>query len=301
MFEEAESACYVPVREQAWRGRRLVPARTGWDPDGESFGTTARHLRGVGLDVDAWIVLTHNDTLGARHPDLVVRNAFGDALPYALCPGADEVQEYCVTLVEEIVRSAPLAGVVLESCGQMGIDHAGTHDKIEFANWDAVRRVLLSVCFCAACTRRYAAAGLDPDRVAAAVRAGVDSGCQTVDECLGGDLAQLAAIRTGVTEQLRTRLVAASRSESPHVRITVHGSSDPWATGSFATLAPVAGDGLDAVVASCWDPADATARIGGCGGWPPSRRKWAPICGSTADGRAASRRTSASGSTSVPG
>ena len=46
-----------------------------------------------GLQVEAWIVLTHNSTLGRAHPDLVVRNAFGDAYPYALCPAAQDVQE----------------------------------------------------------------------------------------------------------------------------------------------------------------------------------------------------------------
>lgn len=206
-----------------------------------------------------------------------------------------------MTLVEEIVRSVPVDGVVLESCGPMGIDHAGTHDKIEFAGWDAVRRTLLSVCFCDACTTRYAAAGLDADHVAATVRAGVGSACQTVDECLGEDLAaQLAAIRTGVAEQLRTRLVAASRSETPHVRVTVHGSADPWATGSFATVAPVAGDGLDAVVASCWDPWVRRPASMACVRWPPSGRAWAPTDDSTVDGRPASRLRTASGSTSMP-
>jgi hypothetical protein len=261
IFEAEHAACYVPVREQAWRGHRLVPDLPAWDPDGHSFGNACRQLTAEGLQVEAWIVLTHNSALGCGHPDLVVRNAFGDVYPYALCPAAQNVQEYCLTLVEEIVRSGPLHGVVLEACGPMGIEHAGKHDKTEFATWDEARRALLSLCFCQACERRYAAAGLDSDRLAELVRAGVDSRTGTIGDCLGGWAAEVAAIRTGIAGELRASLAASCRSVAPGVRITVHGSSDVWATGSFATVQPAVGEDVDAVVASCWDPEAGGHRI----------------------------------------
>jgi hypothetical protein len=43
----------------------------------------------------------------------------------------------------------------------MGVEHGGKHDKTEFAEWDEARLALLSLCFCQACQRRYAAAGVD--------------------------------------------------------------------------------------------------------------------------------------------
>jgi hypothetical protein len=262
IHDAEHAACYVPVREQAWRGHRLVPAVPSWDPNGDSFASAQGQLLGQGLQVEAWIVLTHNSTLGRAHPDLVVRNAFGDVYPYALCPAAPDVQEYCLTLVEEVLRSAPMDGVVLEACGPMGIDHAGKHEKTEFAEWDEVARALLSLCFCRACADRYGAAGLDGERLAQVVREGVDSGSGTVEDRLGDELAaQVATIRTGIARQLRELLVARCRSVDPSIRITVHGSSDPWATGSFATLQPAAGDGVDGVVASCWDPPAGSRRI----------------------------------------
>jgi hypothetical protein len=263
IFEAEHGACYAPVREQAWRGHRLIPDLPAWDPDGDSFGNACRQLTAEGLQVEAWIVLAHNSALGRAHPDLVVRNAFGDVYPYALCPAAQDVQEYCLTLVEEIVRSGPVHGVVLEACGPMGIEHAGKHDKTEFATWDEARRALLSLCFCQACERRYAAAGLDSDRLAELVRAGVDSRTGTIGDCLGGWAAEVAAIRTGIAGQLRASLAASCRSVAPGVRITVHGSSDVWATGSFATVQPAVGEDVDAVVASCWDPEAAGHRISG--------------------------------------
>ena len=75
--------------------------------------------------------------------------------------------------------------------------------------------------------------------------------------------AAVAAIRTGIAKELRAMLVARCRSVNPDVRITVHGSDDPWATGSFATLQPAVGEGIDGVVASCWDPAAGGQRISG--------------------------------------
>lgn len=254
VFTAERAACYVPISEQAWRGHLLVPTAPTWDPEGDSFANACRQLTALGLPVEAWIVLTHNGALGTAHPDLAVRNAFGDVYPYALCPAAQEVQEYCVTLVEEILRSGPVGGIVLEACGPMGIDHAGDHDKTEFAAWDGARRALLSLCFCRACEGRYAAAGVDGADLTRTVRTGVDGGRGTVEECLGDLATEVASVRTGLAQQLRGLLVASARSLNPDVRITVHGSSDPWATGSFSTLQPAVGAGIDAIVASCWDP-----------------------------------------------
>ena len=78
IFEAETAACYVPIRESAWRGQRLVPVAPAWDPGGESFGNAFRQLTDQGLPVEAWIVLAHNSALGREHGDLVVRNAFGD-------------------------------------------------------------------------------------------------------------------------------------------------------------------------------------------------------------------------------
>ena len=262
IFEAPHAACLVPVRPDAWRATRLVPVTPEWDPGGGSFESAHAQLRAERLAVDAWIVLTHNGLLGLQHPDLVVRNAFGDRYPYALCPSAEDVQEYCRTLVAEILAGAPVDGVVLEACGPMGIDHGGDHDKTEFAGWDETRRVLLSLCFCGACDARFDAAVIDIDRLAGLVRAGIDAGSGTVEDCLGEELAAaVAAVRANLSQGLRALLVDECRAVAPGARIAVHGSADPWATGSFPTLQPATRTGVDAVVANCWQPAEGAAQI----------------------------------------
>lgn len=261
-FDAERAACYVPVRSGAWHGHRLVPESSAWDPHGRSFGDAHRQLSAQGLEVAAWIVLTHNSALGRAHPDLTVRNAFGDVYPYALCPAQQDVREYCLTLVAEVLAAAPVGGVVLEACGPMGVDHGGNHDKLEFARWDPTARALLSLCFCSACRELYAAAGVDSDVLARSVRTGVDGGSGTIEERLGEMSASVAAVRMDIAAVLRALLVASCRSIAPGCRVTVHGSSDPWATGSFSTLQPAPGDGVDTVVANCWDPPAGAGRIG---------------------------------------
>ena len=224
----------------AWAGRRLAPASPDWAPP-DSFGDARRALAAAGLPVYAWTVLTHNSLLGRANPDLTVRNAFGEVYSYALCPAASEVVDYCSTLVAEIMALGEPDGVVLEACGAMGVAHGGHHDKTDLADWTPTQQKLLSLCFCAACLSMQAAAGLDPVHVSSLVRAALRSGEQsaTVEDALGSDLAAtLREIRTGIAQDLRSRLVSEIRASRPEARVVLHGSGDPWATGSFATVAP---------------------------------------------------------------
>lgn len=262
LFDVPESACYVPVREEIWRGHRLVPSPPTWSDDRDLFGTAASRLAQVGLDAEAWIVLTHHDQLARGHPDLAVRNAFGDVYPYALCPSSPDVRDYCVTLSDEIVRSSGCRGVVLEACGPMGLEHASLHDKSEFASWSSTAQQLLSICFCDACARTFTGLGIDVNRLGQLVRDGVDSGADSVEESLGSELADaVASYRGSLSAQLRQDIVRRVH-EVRDVAVTVHASGNRWSTGAF----PASGDagsfaGVTSVVANCWDRSTARAEL----------------------------------------
>lgn len=273
LVDAEHAACYLPVRPTAWQGMRLVPRVPGWTtPD--SFAVARKALAAAGLRVAAWTVLTHNSVLGRDHPDLVRRNAFDEPYTYALCPQAPQVADYCATLVHEIALLGEADGLILEAAGPLGVDHGGHHDKTEFAQWAPAQRELLSLCFCASCRRVQRAAGLDPEHVAAQVRAALGPASQppkSPEDALG---AQTAAVLRGCADAsasaLHTRLVAAARSAAPGIRITVHGSASPWATGAFAPLGPTVAGGIDAVVANCWaaEPGYGPKRGAGPGGGP---------------------------------
>ncbi|MFC4585390.1 hypothetical protein [Sphaerisporangium corydalis] len=243
-LDARHSALYRPVREQAWAGRRLVPGTPAWMEDPDSFGTAARVLADAGIPVTAWIVLTHNTLLAEANPDLGVVNCFGQPYPWALCPSHPEVREYAATLAAESVRDLPLAGALLEACGQLGADHGGHHDKTDGA-YDARARRMLSVCCCAACQDGWAGRGVDPERAVRDLRAAVRSREHDLDQAMA---AALLTVRHEAADELRHRVAGAL----PGLRVGLHAAPDPWATGANPGLTPYVGKEVDTVVVQCW-------------------------------------------------
>jgi hypothetical protein len=248
------SAFYGTRRDDAWRGHRLVPRAPTWLGRDDAFATSAQLLANDGFGVDAWIVLTHLDD-----PDtdleLVERNAYGEPYPYALCPASEDVREYCLTLVEESMRSADVRGVVLEASGPMGFDHASTHDKSEFATLSNAQRDLLSLCFCDVCQKAQRERGLDPEEIAAKVRAGIDGDVASAEVALGRELAdEVAMYRLSLGAALREAIIGRVQDVQPDATITVHASARRWATGSFPALAARPwSTSISSVVSNAWE------------------------------------------------
>ncbi|GIH66536.1 hypothetical protein [Microbispora siamensis] len=251
LVEARHAACYVPVREEAWKGNRLVPGTPSWMDSADPFGEARDAVRAAGLPVQAWTVLTHNTLLGSANPDLVVTNAFGEIYPYALCPAASDVRDYCRTLVHEVVEVGDPDALILEACGALGFRHGGHHEKTDGADWSPAQIALLSLCFCAACVRCYEAAGLDVAEVRARVRAGVDGAPGSVEDALGDLAGAMRDLRTGLAGELRDLLLAEARALRPDLKIALHANADPWATGPFATVP--AGVDVDLLVGNCWN------------------------------------------------
>ncbi|MBF8188940.1 hypothetical protein ITP53_25030, partial [Nonomuraea sp. K274] len=250
------SAFYLPVRPSAWS--RLVPASPTWTP-ADAYLQARDTLKAAGLNVHAWTVLTHNSQLGVANPDVVVRNAFGDPYPYALCPAHEDVVDYCERLVQEILTVGDPDGLILEACGPMGFAHQSIHEKTSGADWTPVDADLLSLCFCAHCASRY------PTPTRATVRATIDRTTPTlagtIDEALGSLADEVRAVRVDLSTSLRQRLIAVAGRTAANVPITLHANPDPWAVGAFAAL-PSGEPGADVLVANCWgDPSTDAARL----------------------------------------
>lgn len=258
MVAARTAACYVPVRPSVWKDSRLVPAEPDWVTGSDPFGAARDALRGADLAVHAWVVLTHNSLLGAAHPDLTVRNAFGDRYSYALCPAAPDVAAYCELLVDEVMTQGEPDGLVLEACGPLGARHGGHHEKTDGADWTATQLDLLSLCFCAACRERYHARGLDATELAARVRAAVDAADPpaSVEVALGPLAAPVRELRVDIAASLAGRLVRRAREKRPDIRIATHAAADPWSTGPFATVAGGVPE-VDCVVGTCWGSPEA--------------------------------------------
>lgn len=261
-----DAAVYYRADPSRWRGiapRRLRPAVAR--PAG-SFERAAAGLRSRGLAVTAWAVVTHNDRLGAVVPSAAVRNAFGDPYPWALCLASPAVREYATTLAGEVAALPEADAVEFEACGWYGVEHLSAHDKTAGATGGAAARWLLSVCFCAACRREYAAAGADPRRLAASVRAAVDAPANGRPAPGGAPLPGAAAdvllsVRAALATRFQREVVAAARDAAPDKPVYLHAHPDPRATGANPGCEPAALAGTAGVVLSCWDPATAPALV----------------------------------------
>ncbi len=112
----------------------------------------------------AWTVCLHNTPLGMRHPDLTVRNCYGDSYPYSLCPAYDEVRRYVVTLCADMAERYELDGVALETPGFLPFDHGFHHEFFllpmnRWAGW------LLGLCFSEGTIAAAEARGIDAERL----------------------------------------------------------------------------------------------------------------------------------------
>jgi hypothetical protein len=256
------TALYRPIREPVWAGRRLRPIGPEWMDAPDPYRQAAAALRAAGLRVDAWVVLTHDSRLGRACPDLAVVNCFGERYPYALCPAHEEVRDYAATLAAEAVRDAPADGVSLEACGQLGVTHAGPHEKTDGA-WTAEAARWLSVCCCAGCQAAWSARGLDPEGVLTALRGAVHAQAHGAPgrELRADVAAALLAVRHDTTDRLRAQTIDGVRNAAPAAALTLHAQPDPWATGPSPGLPPGAAKEVDRLLVPAWPTTGASADL----------------------------------------
>jgi hypothetical protein len=262
-----DAAVYYHTDPARWEGAatrlRPVVAR----PAG-SFERAAAALRSRGLAVTAWAVVTHHDTLGAAVPSAAVRNAFGDAYPWALCLASPAVRDYATALAGEVAALPDADTVELEACGWYGVEHLSAHDKTAGAASGAAQW-LLSVCFCPVCRSEYAAAGADPAWLAAQVRAAVGSLSDPPPDAPPQGEAALAeaavdvltSVRAALASRFQREVIAAARDAAPGKPVYLHFHPDPRATGANPGYQAGGLAGAAGVVLSCWDPATAPALV----------------------------------------
>ncbi|MEV8401870.1 hypothetical protein [Streptomyces niveus] len=263
------AAAYFPLSEDIWRGQRLRPAAPSWGVEvPDRFGAATTALAGAGLRTEAWLVLTHSSALGARAPELTVRNAYDEPYAYALCPAHPDVAAYAVNLAREICVRYDVPALMLEACGWLGFEHGSHHEKTHGADLSPGCRALLSVCLCASCRAALANGsddrvdGLDPDELARDIRTAVDGELRegrtvpaSLAETLGEARAQrLFDHRRSVITSLARRIAGVAGGRE----LLLMAEDSPQATGPDSALDLARYDGpADAYVLKCWDEPDA--------------------------------------------
>ncbi|MFP8887797.1 hypothetical protein [Streptomyces mangrovi] len=276
------SAVYYPVDPARWEGRRLLPYAQDWVAGEDPYGEAAAALADAGLEVHSWVILAHNTRLGGEHPDLTVRNAYGDRYPWAPCVAREEVRAYAAALAAEAAVRPGARGVELESCGWYGLGHLSAHDKTGGVRLDGAGQYLMSLCFCPECEAGYAAHGADPERLRRAAVAALEplwrgepekheereergraSGgraqeWEEVEKLLGQELAGAAAAwRDQVASAFQTEVVTAVRKaaearRTEGFRVLLHADPAPHRCGANVGVDPAAVLALaDGVVLPC--------------------------------------------------
>jgi hypothetical protein len=141
--------------------------------------------RSRNIRLSAWTVFFHNSALGQKHPDLTLRNLFGDPYPFALCPTQPRVQQYAVDLCRSLTSTGYFSAIDLESLGYLGYDH-GYHHEVDAIPLGPLERFLLSLCFCDACRNSASHGGIQLDALQKTLKKTLNQRFKA-DDLLGSD------------------------------------------------------------------------------------------------------------------
>lgn len=162
LFTSPRGAVHFPARPE--RYGRIVPSlhpdasvRAAWPAVAEA--AAARELA-----VNAWTVVLFQPWICDAHPDCARVLPSGDPVGPILCPASPHVQEYVANLCADLADQIPIHTLRLEMASSPVFDYGWLRPRI-LVEVPPLARQLLTLCFCASCTRRGADAGIDVERV----------------------------------------------------------------------------------------------------------------------------------------
>jgi len=122
-----DGTLYFRPDANIWQGQAVQPLVSSLALDQDVLRGMIEARDAGGLDVSCWTVCLHNSALGFANPDLVTRNAFGDANSYNLCPTNPKAQDYVGNLVRDISENYQPNRIELESPNFLGFAHEYHH------------------------------------------------------------------------------------------------------------------------------------------------------------------------------
>jgi hypothetical protein len=117
VHEESRSALHFASNPAHYRGLVLQPFV---NPNPRPLERFIEACVDEGLEIDAWMVLCHNDSLGSLRPDCVVENVLGERYTYALCPSNEHVRRYILALCADVVAHGGVSRLDLEALSFVG-------------------------------------------------------------------------------------------------------------------------------------------------------------------------------------
>lgn len=142
--------------------------RTDW------INMVADRLADTALSLNSWTVGVHNSRLGMEHPDQTIKNAFGDALIFGLCPSKPAVQAYLTNIVADLADRDIFERIELETFDYFYGTGFGWHHEKFHARLGTLGEFLFGLCFCDCCRANAANTDIDVEQVQSIVRKTID-------------------------------------------------------------------------------------------------------------------------------
>lgn len=163
-----------------------------------------------GLKLHGWTVFLRNLTLGEQHPDVTVRDCFGDRGSLTdLCPAHPDVREYAVALARAVARLG-VDSVVAEA-----LHFRPLKPQRSFVPLGPMDAYLFGLCFCDYCMARAADLGVNAEVAR-------DECARIVGGVFDGDPpAQGEVTRAALTAYAGPEVVAYARARSETVTTLV--------------------------------------------------------------------------------
>jgi hypothetical protein len=251
---------YLP-RHASRRVYELDASAVYFGADLTKFGRLKPRVAGLPVRLNrphaAWVVLCHNDALGALHPDCCIRNVHGESYSYGLCPGQPDVQEYVIELCRQASQQPYVDELDVEALSFMGYVHEGLHDKTGVTLTPAEIKAL-SQCHCGKCGPETLLALLQKIRGVVDcrinLRVSLDPGFRGGKfPCAPEDLPKLKGLVDAVTLTYFRLPVNFRRPEVPyevHAGFVMH--QPDCATDADRDARLAACNGADEVALYCW-------------------------------------------------
>ena len=160
LFSGYEDAIYFQPQSELYQGTKIKPHVHPMAKDQDPVRIIAEACRARGLELISWTVPLHSHYMARQHPDCALLGVFGDRYPGCLCPANPEVREYVRGLSLDLATNHDVQMIEYESLHYMGFGMFRNHAKVG-VELGAVGSLLMSLCFCAGCTQRAEARGMD--------------------------------------------------------------------------------------------------------------------------------------------
>lgn len=165
-FGDLGSLAFSPPQGTSWPIEPPVSPMVG---QGLDLAAMLRAAREAGLRTSAWVVFLYQHALAGQHPELAVRNVFGDPHPAQLCPRQPQVQAYALALAHAVLAQGRLDGFHAESLRYLPYGYGLLNTKAAITPGPHAG-LLLSLCWCPACRATAAHEGVNVEGLAAASR-----------------------------------------------------------------------------------------------------------------------------------